>query len=183
MTHLSPEVLAAYLDDKLSREQRSQVEMHLASCDECRAELADINRLQRTRVQRQWLTVLVPAAVAAALVLVVALPRERTKPSDIRSRPEVDDRLVIVSPVPSADIPPGPISFVWRSAGPGASYTITLQEADGHLVWTSSVGDTVVALPDSITLAPGSRWFWSVDALLPNGRSLSTGMQRLTRRP
>jgi anti-sigma factor RsiW len=183
MTHLSPEVLAAYLDDKLSSEQRSQVELHLASCDECRAELADINRLQRTRVRRKWLSVVVPAATAAALILVIALPRERTRPSDIRSRANVDDRLVVISPVPSADIPPGPINFVWHSAGPGASYTITLQEAEGRPVWTSSVADTVVALPDSITLAPGRHWFWSVDALLPNGRSLSTGMQRLTRRP
>jgi anti-sigma factor RsiW len=183
MTHLSPEVLAAYLDDELSREQRSQVELHLASCDECRAELADINRLQRARVRRRWLSVLVPAAAAAALVLVIALPRDRTKPSDIRSRPDVSDRLLIVSPAPSAEIAPRPINFVWRSAGPDASYTITLQEAEGRPVWTSSVADTVVALPDSITLAPGRRWFWFVDALLPNGRSLSTGVQRLTTAP
>jgi anti-sigma factor RsiW len=183
MTHVSPEALAGYLDADLSSEERTQVELHLASCDECRAQLADIHRLQRVRLRRKWVPFLVPAAAAAMLVVAIALPREDTKPSDIRSGPVAEEQLVVVSPVPSTKIAPGSINFVWRSAGPGASYTITLQEPDGRPVWTAATADTVAALPDSITLAEGRLWFWFVDALLPNGRSLSTGVQRLTRRP
>ena len=186
--HLTPEALAGYLDDDLSREEQQRVVLHLARCTECRVELADVRQLQRTRVRRRWVPFLVPAAAAAALVLVTALPRDGAKPSDIRSRSDSEAHLGIVSPVgivtpaPSAEIGPGPISFIWRSAGPGASYVITVQEADGRPVWTSALADTTVALPDSIVLAPGRHWFWYVDGLLPNGRSLSTGVQRLTRR-
>src|SRR5688572_9510163 len=169
MTHVSPEALAGYLDDDLSSEERAQVELHLASCDECRAQLADVHRLQRVRLRRKLVPFLVPAAAAAILVVAFGLPREDTKQSDIRSGPVAEERLVVVSPVPSTDLASRPIEFVWRSAGPGASYTITLQEPDGRPVWTSAVADTVVALPDSITLAQGRLWFWFVDALLPNG--------------
>lgn len=182
MTHLSPEALAGYLDDDLPGEERGQVELHLASCAECRAELAEVRRLQRVRRRRQWITVLVPVAAAAAL-LVIALPRQTATPSGIRSRPEAEQPLGVVSPAPSTEAAPGPIAFTWRSAGPGAGYTFTLQEADGRVVWTSALADTVTFLPDSVVLGPGRTWFWFVDVLLPDGRSLSTGIQRLRTRP
>jgi anti-sigma factor RsiW len=182
MTHLPPEALAGYLDDALPGEERRQVELHLASCAECRTELAEVRELQRARRRRRWVAVLAPAA-AAAVLLVIALPRQAETPSGIRSRSDAEQPLGIVSPTPSAEAAPGPITFTWRSAGPGAGYTFTLQEASGRVVWTSAVADTVTVLPDSIALAPGRTWFWVVDALLPDGRSLSTGIQRLRPRP
>jgi Putative zinc-finger len=181
-THLSPETVAGYLDGDLPREQLQQVELHLASCDECRIELAELRRLQRGRLRRQWARLLIPAVAAAALVFAFVIPRGGTKRSDVRSGSNVEERLGVVSPPPSAEIGPGPIEFVWHAAGPGASYVITLQEPDGRPVWTSALSDTTAVVPDSIPLVPGNHW-WFVDALLPNGRSVSTGVQRLTRRP
>jgi len=182
MMHLSPEALAGYLDDDLPGEEQRQVELHLAACAECRDELAELRRLQLGR-RRQWVMVLVPAAAAAAVLLAIALPRQAETPSDIRAGPTAEPTLAIVSPVPSDEIAPGPIAFTWRSAGPGASYTFTLQEADGRVVWTSTVADTVAVLPDSVAFSPGLTWFWLVDALLPDGRSLSTGVKRLRTGP
>ena len=182
MMHLSPGMLAGYLDDDLPGEEQSQVELHLASCAECRGELAEVRRLQLGR-RRQWVMVLVPAAAAAAVLLAIALPRQAETPSDIRAGPTAEPPLAIVSPVPSDEIAPGPITFTWRSAGPGASYTFTLQEADGRVVWTSTVADTVAVLPDSVAFSPGLTWFWLVDALLPDGRSRSSGVQRLRTGP
>ena len=170
MTHLSAEALAGYLDDGLPIDERGPVELHLASCAVCRDELTEIRRLQRLRHRRLWTPVLISAAAAAAVLLAVALPRRATTTSNI-------------SPAPSAEIASGRVTFVWRSAGPGASYTFTVQEADGRVVWTSPLADTVATLPDSLALAPGRTWFWFVDVLLPNGRSLSTGVQRLRTRP
>jgi len=183
MTHLSAEALAGHLDDDLPIDERRLVELHLASCAVCRDELAETRRLQRVRHRRQWTPVLISTAAAAAVLLAVALPRRATTTSDIRSGPDLEQQLGIVSPASSAEIAPGRVTFVWRSAGPGASYTLTLQEADGRVVWTSPLADTVAALPDSLALAPGRTWFWFVDVLLPNGRSLSTGVQRLRTRP
>jgi anti-sigma factor RsiW len=182
MMHLSPEAVAGYLDEDLPGEEQRQVELHLASCAECRDELAELRRLQLGR-RRQWVMVLVAATAAAAVLLAIVLPRQAETPSDIRAGPTTEPTLAIVSPVPSAEIAPGPIAFTWRSAGLGASYTLTLQEADGRVAWTSRVADTVAVLPDSVALSPGLTWFWFVDALLPDGRSLSTGVRRLRTGP
>jgi anti-sigma factor RsiW len=182
MTHLSPEALAGYLDADLSGEEQMQVELHLASCPVCREELAEVRQIQ-LRHRRRWELVLVPAAAAAAVLLAITLPREATRPSDIRARPNPEAPLGVVSPMPSAVAAPGPITFTWRSAGPGASYTLTVQAADGRVIWTSSTPDTVAVLPDSVTFSPGLTWFWMVDALLPDGRPRSTGIKRLSTRP
>ena len=182
MMHLSSEALAGYLDDDLPGEEQRQVELHLASCPECREELAEVRGIQ-LRHRRQWARLLVPAAAAAAVLLAIALPRQATTPSDIRSGRNDELPLGIVSPAPSAEISRGPITFIWRSAGPDASYAFTLQEADGSVVWTSTVADTVTVSPDSVTFTPGLTRFWFVDALLPDGRSRSTGIQRLKTRP
>jgi anti-sigma factor RsiW len=183
MMHLSPEALAGYLDDALPREEQGQVELHLATCTPCREELAEVRRLQLHRSRRRWAVVLLPTAAAAAALLVIGLPRPATTPSDIRARPAAEQPLAIVSPVSSAEIAPGPVKFTWGSAGPRASYTLTLQAADGRVVWTWTATDTVAVLPDSVALGPGLTWFWYVDAMLSDGRSRSTGLQRLRTRP
>jgi anti-sigma factor RsiW len=183
MTHILPEAVAGYLDDDLTREERRDVEMHLASCLECRQELVEVRQLQRARHRRQWWPVLVPIAAAALIVVALALPRPTPTPSDIRSAPDAEQRLGVVSPPPSTQVPPGPITFTWRSAGPSASYTLTLQEADGRVVWTTAVAETTAVLPHSLAPGPGRTLFWFVDALLPNGRLVSSGVHRLRTPP
>ena len=182
MTHLSPEAVAGYIDGALPNEERRKAELHLSSCAECREDVRAIRGLQHSQRPR-WSLVLLPAAAAAAVLLVIGLPRQTTTPSEIRSGPDIEQRIGIVSPAPSAEITPGMVTFIWRSAGAGASYVITLQESDGRVAWTSSIADTLATLPDNVPLSPGRTWFWFVDAMLPDGRSLSTGVQRLRTRP
>ncbi len=183
MTHLTPEALAGYLDNDLSPDERQQLELHLAACVECRAELAEVRGLELRRRRRRWIPVLAPLAAAAAVVLAFALPGRDAPPSSLRTVPTGDSPLGIVAPAPSAEVAPESLVFVWRSAGPAASYTFTLQEDDGRVVWTSTLTDTSAAVPDSVRLAPGRTWFWLVDALLPDGRSWSTGVQRVRTPP
>lgn len=172
MTHLPPESLAGYLDEDLPAEEQSEVERHLASCAECREELAEVRRLEDGR-RRPWRLAFLPVAAAAAL-LAIMLPGPGAPPSDTRAGPAGDSGLEIASP--------GPVTFAWRSAGPGASYTFTLQQADGRVAWSTTAPDTVAVLPDSLRLPPGITWYWVVDALLADGRSRSTGLQRLEAR-
>jgi anti-sigma factor RsiW len=179
MTHLSPEVLSGYLDAGLSAEERRQAELHLASCGECREELAEVRQIQR-RHRRRWMPALVGVAAAAAVLLTVALPSREPTPSEVRAGSKPELPLAVVSPPSSAGMAPGPITFTWRSAGPDASYAFTLQAADGRVIWTSTTADTVMVLPDSVTLHSGSIWFWAADALLADGRSRSTGIKRLS---
>lgn len=180
--HLPPELMSGFLDRDLSREERERVELHLASCADCRAELVEIRRLQLLPRRGRWALVLVPTAAAAAILLAVSLLRPSAPPSDTRA-PDPEASLAIIAPRPSAEIPPGPITFVWQSAGPDASYTVTLQEADGRVAWTSSVEDTVAVLPDSVAIGAGRSWYWFVDAMLPDGHARSSGVNRLTTRP
>ena len=181
MNHLTPEMLAGYLDHALPAEERRQAELHLASCGECRTELAAAHRLQR-RGFRLLRPALVALAAAAALLLVVAIPRDTPAPSALRSGPRTDPLLEIVSPLPSEPVPT-PVTFIWRAAGAGASYTVILQREDGTVAWTSSTADTSIAVPDSVEFGTGRTWFWFVDALLPDGQSFSTGVQRLRTSP
>jgi len=119
---------------------------------------------------------------AAAMLVAIAWPRQNREPSDIRAVAPVNAPLEIVAPLPSTEIAARPIRFVWRSAGPGASYSVTLQAADGRTVWASTVADTVAVLPDSVTLGSAQNFFWSVEALLPDGRAHSTGIKRVRTR-
>jgi len=183
MTHPSPELLAGYLDDTLPGHDKQEVELHLSACAECRAEVTEVRRLQVRRRRRQLAGVLVPLAAAAAVVLMLVTPRDAGPPTGLRSGSDGEQPLEIVSPAPTAEVVAGPVAFAWRSAGTGANYTITLQEGDGRIAWRFIVDDTVAVAPDSIVFAPGRTWFWSVDALLPDGQSRSTGVQRLRIRP
>ena len=55
--HMNDLVIAAYLDRRLSAPDRQLAEMHLASCAECRGELAQFFLfLQRARRPRVWLS-------------------------------------------------------------------------------------------------------------------------------
>jgi anti-sigma factor RsiW len=181
MTHLSPESVAAYLDDDLPSETKRQAELHLASCGECREELAAVRRLQRSH-RRRWFPVL-GALAAAAVVLVMAVPGNAPSPSNTRALRNTESPLETISPASSAAIDPGRVEFIWRSAGPRADYTVTLQDTTGRVVWTSTGADTVAVLPDTVALGAAQTWFWVVDALAPEGQSRSTGLKRLRTRP
>jgi hypothetical protein len=47
------ELLSAYLDDVLNIEERAAVDRHLADCEDCRAQLASLNRLARAMADEE----------------------------------------------------------------------------------------------------------------------------------
>ncbi len=93
--HLSREAINSYLDGELNAEDRSRVEAHLATCEQCREEAASLNRLFETlegledvsspdivttvlsRIastrQRQWRTWLVSAMQVAVTTALLTL--------------------------------------------------------------------------------------------------------------
>jgi hypothetical protein len=46
-------------------------------------------------------------------------------------------------------------------------------------VWTESTSDTTLAPRAAAKLSRGGSYFWYVDALGPDGRSATTGVQRI----
>src|SRR6267378_2840498 len=75
--HLEPREVAGYVDRVLPDTERARIEAHLATCPECRAEVADAGRIIATlpRPRRVRRGVMVSAAGIAAMLLVFLWPR------------------------------------------------------------------------------------------------------------
>jgi hypothetical protein len=185
-SHLSSEDIAAYIDGAVSDAGREQLESHLAECEECRRELVEVKAtLRRVRRTPDW-RIITPAAVAAAAVIaLLTLPPllsdsdsardTRMRGPDEAVRRESVPLIAVVSPQDEStiEITEAP-EFHWRAPAADASYQLTLSDDVGGIVWTLSTTDTLVTLPDSVMLEPGSIYYWYVDALLADGRSATT---------
>lgn len=75
--HIDDEALAAFIDDRLSNDERYDVIEHLAECDSCRKVMMNASSMKQNDIyslkRKKFLVrYLVPLALAASLVLVVA---------------------------------------------------------------------------------------------------------------
>jgi hypothetical protein len=71
---------------------------------------------------------------------------------------------------------PTGVAFVWHAGGAGASYQLTLTDAEGGVVWNLATTDTVASLPDTVELENAAIYHWYVDGLLEDGRHASSGV-------
>jgi len=175
--HPGEGVIAAYVDRRLGTEERRAVESHLAECDACRAEVVEVARLVRGR-RRPWILATAGLGVAAAAVLIITLVPRGGMPPDgplLRSGSDGAAIIVAISPTDSLPLLPDSVRFVWRAAGMGASYRITVMDVRGDVVWAGNTADTAVTAGAS--LPRGTAYFWYVDALLPDGRTATTGVR------
>lgn len=179
-THLSPELVAAYLDRALSASDQDAVEAHLADCAECREELAAVAPLTARSGARRWLPVAVPVAAAAALVIAFlpSQPDGGVSVPALRSGDEGVRQVDVVGPTAGRRVPADSVVFVWRPLAGDARYHLTVTTTNGEAAWTARTADTLLA-PErrGARLEPGP-YFWYVDALLPDGTSGTTGVQR-----
>lgn len=187
--HPDPEDLAAYLDGRVSDRDGERIEAHAAECPECRREIADVTgTLARLGAARRW-RVWAPAAAAAAVLAVLLLGAPRIDDGSdgaVRFRgpdPAAEPAEILISSPPTdGTVGRDGLAFVWRSTGPDASYQLTLTDGEGAVVWEMETTDTVVSLPDTIDLEPGSAYHWYVDALLRSGWSTTSGVHSFTTR-
>jgi hypothetical protein len=56
------------------------------------------------------------------------------------------------------------VALRWTAVAGANRYRITLFDAAGRVLYETRATDTVVALPDSITLMPGRPYLWIVEA-------------------
>jgi hypothetical protein len=188
--HPSDEEVAAYLERVLSASRRASLQAHLADCDHCRDRLMVASEIQRTvpaaRRPVRWRPLgLAAAAVAAVLTGILLLPRfaarEAGNTAEFRApAQEMEAReLPTHAPARNAVVHPETLRLTWSGAGKDATYHVTLSAADGEVLWSGKVTDTSVALPAMATtrLRSGQRYFWRVDALLPDLRAITTGEQ------
>ena len=177
--HMNEFEVAAYLDRRLPASDRDRLERHLADCEDCRQEVSEIHRiLVRGRRRRRILVGGVLLATAAALLLVV-------RPAVLASRGAIGTLQVrdagssptLIAYGPSGEAALRSLRFVWGAAPGVTTYRLTVSGDDGVPVWTASVSDTVMILPDSVRLQAGRRYLWIADALLQDGATRSTGLR------
>ena len=184
--HLSADHFAAFLDGRLTGADRERAVRHFTGCAECREELTELRDMlsvARRPSSRRW----VVAAAAAVIFAVVLMPRIRGDTAgDGAGRVRTDEGLrlpsgtsaiAVVAP-PDQAVVEGRLELSWRSAGVGATYSVTVQDSSGTEVWKrASLVDTSIVVPATTGLAPRSRYFWSVDARLADGSTASTGVR------
>jgi len=174
---LDEEAIAAFVDGALEGDARAVATTHLLSCARCRSAVASIARLARDpavaaaaetdRASARWGLrrpgLGVAVAAAAAVVILLAWPSVIDRRSEPHRGPPGGG-----NGVPRPISPVGPVAgarvLQW-SAVPGAdAYRITLFDRDGRVLWEARAGDTIVALPESVTARPRLPYFWKVEA-------------------
>ena len=180
--HPSAEELAAYLERKLTREELTRVEAHIAECEDCRQEALAATRILAARARRRWF--LTGGSLAAAMLVVVWLVPDwisdfggtgLTEDATVRASSDEGVPLVsVVAPTAGAVLGPDERTFQWESLGPDVLYRITLTDQEGVELWTTDTSDVEATLPADVVLEGGSRYFWRVDASLPDGRTATT---------
>lgn len=195
---LDDDTLAALAEGTLEAEARSTGLAHIATCDRCRRAGASVARALndpavakesravelagRPRVRRLgWVGL---AAAAAAAVLLLATPPRIEEPvSPHRAAP------ITAAPAPEAVWPVGTVaearSLRWTAVSGADRYRVTLFDADGAVRYETELAGTMVALPDSVLLAPGETHWWRVDARLGFDRWVGSDLIEFTigRRP
>jgi hypothetical protein len=184
-THVDGEQIAAYLDRKLTPAERSEIEVHLADCTACRTELLSVTRILQTRLFKRRLYTFGPIAAAAVLAGLLFFVPDGSRNTTVEGARRAADagtegigQLEIVGPSEEIAVRRADLSFGWRSVGDAVLYRLAVLDAAGNEVWTGSTTDSTLALPAAVTLDSDVNYFWYVDALLPDGRSATTGMRQ-----
>lgn len=176
--HVTSEGMSAYLDRRMTTNERDEFQDHLSSCDDCRETVLGAGRVlgarQRQRTRRLSL------AAAAAGIAVLLFMRWPDGPQADRLRGEGADRsrLTAVTTDGSSILRDDPL--VWRAAPDVLIYRFTLSTTQGEELWSTSLTDTVLVVPGSVTLEARQPYLWSVDALREDGQSQATGFHRVT---
>jgi hypothetical protein len=192
-SHLDTGSISAYLDGRLESGEKARVQGHLADCPECRREMTELVDLMKAhdRPRRRWPVVATGVAAAAAVALLISVPRVREAmddPGALRAPEAATEReavrsLPVISPPPDASLTREEVVFAWESAGEEAAYRLTMTDEEGQTVWRIDTDATWVDPPSDLELRPGQIYFWYVDAVLSDGTTATTGVNRLRLAP
>ena len=167
--------IAAYVDRGLSADRSEAFEEHLSQCASCRDNVIKTQQIlarptAASRFARSALIVL-----AAAVVLVVALPSLRTERAPTVTMRGDTPPATLLAYGPLGEVQSSAIRFTWGSVKDGLSYHLSVKRDDGTEIWQASLTDTTVALPQTVSLKAGQRYVWIVDAISSDGVTRSTG--------
>ena len=165
--------LAELVDGRAERTSRERHIAHLASCGNCREQLASLAELLAQAPVSREVRRLAPAgrrrfafagllAVAATAVLVFGWPRFAVEPMPHRAP------TITATTAPLPIFPIGAVasaaSLQWARVAGADRYRVTLYDAAGVPLFEAQTPDTSAALPDSLALTRGRSYLWQVEA-------------------
>jgi hypothetical protein len=171
--HLQVDEVTGYLAGTLSPTMRDRVGRHLADCEECTAEIVAVHRLRRRdRTPVRWVAAAAAAAAVAGLVLFGPGLVHRPLSSEPLVRGSEPSVVSAISPADGAELS-GAADFAWHGTPGATAYRISVSRVDGDSVWAATTRDTTLRVsPDLLRAGPG-RYYWYVDVLLDDGRSVT----------
>ena len=191
-------ILSRFVDGTSPGGERETALAHLAKCGQCRRQLAslvelladpgvaaEVRQIEQARdrsAPRRRLLAGAGLLAAAALVLVLVWPGGRDHAIDGHRGP-----TITASAAPTPISPIGDVAAAttlgW-TAVPGAErYRVTLFDAAGKLLFETELNDTLVAIPDSISIDPGRLYLWKVEARTGWERWVSSELIRFRAEP
>lgn len=81
--------------------------------------------------------------------------------------------LNVLTPAPGANINPGSL-MQWAEVHNSLHYNIFILSHAGDVLWTERLAGTEWVLQEALHLAAGSEYYFRVEALLPDGRSVNS---------
>jgi hypothetical protein len=70
------------------------------------------------------------------------------------------------------------VQFAWQPVKQAKDYVLIVVDTAGGDVYARNTTDTTVSLPDSVRLNPGSEYLWWVQAIMPDGSTLTAVTER-----
>ena len=169
--------IAAYVDHTLHGDKLEAIEEHLVECAMCRDNVVhahDIVSKSRRNRRVTKSAIMLLAAAAIVVVAVSTLKRPFQESRDAMRSGSTDQALIAYGPI--GEVRSSPSRFTWGSTPQALSYHITITGDSGTEVWSGSATDTTIVLPVSVSLVPGRRYLWVVDAVTSDGTTRSTGL-------
>lgn len=167
----SPEAIQALVRREGDETTRLATLDHVMSCRDCRPELDLLRTVEEAGVRsgavsapnrRRWL---MPAALAATLLVAVGLGRVVLRPADDTVRSGDAARVELVAP--GAEVTAGtPVSFAWRPVEGASRYRLEVLNESGDLAIEAETHDTALVSDSAARLAPGQYQWWVI-ALSP----------------
>ena len=164
--HLTPEQTAAYLDRVLAPGAQVRVEAHLETCSECRGEVVALRPLVSSRNTRRKLVRagLVLGTAAAASVALLVYPG-LVMNTAVSSHRDLAGPLAsgLEARAPTGAVT-GPVTLMWAPLNQATRYRGQVFDAEGSILYRAETEDSVLPLPDSLSLTAGRPYFWKVEA-------------------
>jgi hypothetical protein len=190
--------LAAFVDEGLAPRERARVAAHAAGCDYCAGQIGALARLEETEPPSAIPPALLAraralppvsaaplgwrwgmaAAAAACFVVILTFSVRAPRPAGdsaieaVRKAPDSTAAPELLFPREGAVVKRQALVFRWRPVERSLYYDIRVLSADGDPIWNARINGTEAQIPQSIRLAPSQKYYASVDAWLPEGKSV-----------